>query len=158
MTLEDIKVHYGAIDFNGALAHYVIHCHNPGFSWHQVENAAANFYIPFHKLSVFHHIKFLFQDPFSIDPSANIVVDSIHCEASQSNKHGTYIPGRFDTAIIKIESGELTRAQSSSIIVVLILRPRVLRRAGTLHLCPALCCMKVVVYRTRTGYCSPCIH
>ncbi len=108
VSLKDIKVHYRTIDFIGALARYVIHCHNSGFSWHQVENAAADFYIPFHKLSVFHRIKFLSQDPFSTDPSANIVVDSIHCEASQSNKHGTYLPGQFDTAIIKIESGGLS--------------------------------------------------
>jgi hypothetical protein len=163
VPLEDIKVHYGAIDFNGALARYLIHCHNPGFSRHQVENAVAGFYIPFHKVSIFHRIKFVSQDPFSIDPSANIVVDSIHCEASQSNKHGTYIPGRFDTAIIKIESGGPTRAgvkcmpqKCSNPLFVLILGSRLLCRAGTLCLCPALCCTKAVVPRTRTS-CSPCV-
>ena len=161
VSLEDIKVHYGAIDFNGALARYVIHHQNPGFSRHQVENAAAGFYIPFHQVSVFHCIKFLSQDPFSIDPSANIVVDSIHCEASQSNKHGNHIPGRFDTAIMKIESGG-TRAgvksmpQKSFNILLLILGSRPLRRAGTLYLCPAVYCTKVVVSGTRTSG-SPCI-
>ena len=102
VSLEDIKVHYGATDFEGALARYIIHHLNPGFSRLQVENAVTGFYIPFHKVSVFHHIKYISQDPFSINPS---VVDSIHCQASRSDKYGNYIPGRFDMAIIKIENG-----------------------------------------------------
>ena len=58
----------------------------------QVEDVAARLYIPFHKISVFHHIKFISQDPYSLDPYLDIVVDSIHCEPSRSDRHGSYIP------------------------------------------------------------------
>jgi len=105
VSLEEIEVRYGATDFKGALARFVIHRQHPEYTRRQVDNVAAGFYIPFHKLSVFCHIKFISHDPFSVDPSSDIVVDSIHCEASHINKYGIYIPGRSDTAIIKIGNG-----------------------------------------------------
>ncbi len=93
ISLEDVEVEYSATDFRGALTHFIIHHQHSEFSRHQVENATAGFYITFHKLSVFSCIKFLSHDAFSIDPSADIVVDSIHCEALQFNKYGTPVPG-----------------------------------------------------------------
>jgi len=50
---------------------------------------------------VFHHIKFISHDPFSIDPSADIVVNSIHSKLSWLDKYGKVVPPQFDTAIIK---------------------------------------------------------
>jgi len=105
VPLEDLETRYGAHDFKGALSRYVVHCQHPEFSRRQVEDVAARLYIPFHKISVFHRIKFISQDPYSLDPSLDIVVDSIHCEPSRSDRHGNYIPGRFDVAVINIENG-----------------------------------------------------
>jgi len=105
VSLQDIETNYGATDFRGALSRFVIHRKNPGLSKRQVKDAAAGFYIPFHRISVFHRIKFISHDPFSRDPSADIVVDSIHCEPPFSDKYGNHIPGRFDTAVINIEHG-----------------------------------------------------
>lgn len=68
-----------------------------------VEDAAAHLYIPFHKISVFHRIKFISEDPYA-DSSTHVVVDSIHCEPS--SQHGSfYVPGRFDTALVNIKDG-----------------------------------------------------
>ena len=101
VSLDIIKASYGASSFNTALARYIIHLKHPEFSQRQVRNAAEDFHIPFHKVSVFHHIKFISHDPFSSNPSADIVVDSIHSEPPGLDNYGKVIPARFDTAIIK---------------------------------------------------------
>ena len=105
VPLNDLETQYGAHDFKGTLSRYVVHCQHPGFSRRQVEDVAARLYIPFHKLSVYHRIKFVSQDPYSSDPYLDIVVDSIHCEPSCSDQHGNYIPGCFDVAVMNIENG-----------------------------------------------------
>ena len=102
VSLEDIETRYGALDFKRALSRYVVYCQHPEFSRRQVEDAAAHLYLPFHKISVFHRIKFISKDLYSLDSSAHMVVDSIHCEPS--SRHD-YIPGRFDTALINIKDG-----------------------------------------------------
>jgi hypothetical protein len=160
VSLEDIEADYGAIDFKGALARFVIHRQHPEFSQRQVENVAAGFYIPFHKISVFCRIKFISHDPYGLDPSADIVVDSIHCEASRFNKYGTYIPGRSDTAIIKIENGRRAGVKGMAQWILTcqhyrIYLTRVLCRTDTLRLCPSRCSTWAVVPRTRTF--SSCI-
>jgi hypothetical protein len=101
VSLDTIKESYGASSFNTGLARCIIHLKHPEFSQRQVTNAAEDFHIPFHKVSVFHHIKFISHDPFSTNPSADIVVDSIHSEPPGLDKYGKVIPARFDTAIIK---------------------------------------------------------
>jgi len=101
VSLDTIKESYGASSFNTALARYIIHLKHPQLSQRQVRNAAEDFHIPFHKVSVFHRIKFISHDPFSINPSADIVVNSIHSEPSCLYKYGKVIPAQFDTAIIK---------------------------------------------------------
>lgn len=103
VSLEEIETKYGAADFKGALARYIVHCQNPKFSRRQVEVGATSLYIPFHKISVFRRIKFVSCDPFRVDPSVGVVVDSIHCEPESFDRYGNYLPGRFDTAIIKID-------------------------------------------------------
>jgi len=96
-----ISEKYRASFFKPALARFIIHLQHPEFNRRQVNAATETFHFPFQKLSVFHHIKFVSHDPFSLDPLADIVVDSIHSEPPQLDKYGKVIPAWFDTAIIK---------------------------------------------------------
>ena len=72
---------------------------HPELSRRNVDQLVPGLHIPFSTIPVFHRIKFVTQDPFSIDP-ADIVVDSVHCEPSRSG-----FLGRFDTAIINHHNG-----------------------------------------------------
>jgi len=104
VSIGDIETKYDAIDFRGTLSRFIVHLQNPALPRRQVEDAATNLYIPFSKISVFHHIKFVLQDVFSKEAFTS-VVDSIHCEPTRLDKHGKYIPGRFDTAIVNLDNG-----------------------------------------------------
>jgi hypothetical protein len=45
------------------------------------------------------------KDPFSCDPTADIVVNSIHCEPNRLDKYRNIVPGQFDTAVINYRDG-----------------------------------------------------
>ncbi|KAF9522759.1 hypothetical protein CPB83DRAFT_776604 [Crepidotus variabilis] len=105
VSFEEIETKYGATDFKGALSRFVIHSQRPELTKRQVEDAAASLHLPFYKVSVFHRIKFISHDPYSINPSASIVVDSIHCEPARFDRYNNRIPGRFDTAMVNIANG-----------------------------------------------------
>ena len=105
VSLDDIIQMYGASDFVDALSRFVVHLQHPGFSRVEVEQAAPRLHLPLRKVSVYHRVKFITHDPFSLDSAAEIVVDSIHCEPARRDKHGELVPGRFDTAIINHRNG-----------------------------------------------------
>lgn len=79
---------YGAEQFEGALCRFVAQYQNPALTVAQVQQAAYNISIPFQKLPVYHHLKFISCDPFQLNPIPQ-VVDSLHVE-----------PGQFDTAVV----------------------------------------------------------
>lgn len=89
VTLNDIKVIYGAEHFETALACFISLYWNPGFTATQVRQTAAEIYIPPYRLPLYHRLKFITRDPYQLNPSKATVVDSIHVE-----------PERFDTAVI----------------------------------------------------------
>jgi len=105
VCLDDVVRLYGASDFVGALSWFVVHLQHPDYTRGQVEYAASHLHIPLQKISVFHRIRFVARDPFSLDPTGDIVVDSIHCEPAYYDKYGNLIPGRFDTAVINHRDG-----------------------------------------------------
>ena len=105
VPITQIEDKYGATHFRAALSRFVVHVQNPEYSRRQVERAAIHLHIPFQKLPVYHRIKFISHDPFCSDPSADIVVDSIHAEPSWSDKNGNTVAGRFDTAVINHKNG-----------------------------------------------------
>ena len=107
VTLENIVDMYGASDFVGALSHFIVHLQQPAYSRAEVEHAAACLHLPLTKVSAFHQIKFVTQDPFSLHPSANSVIDAIYCEPARCDTYGNIVPGRFDTAIINLGGGRV---------------------------------------------------
>lgn len=103
--LDDIRQKYQAADFDGALKRFVARIHHPNISRIELEAASQHVHVPFHKISVFHRIKFVTNDPYSLTPEADIVVDSVHCEPAYKDKYGNLVPGRFDTAVINYQDG-----------------------------------------------------
>lgn len=105
VSLDDIKSQYAANDFLGAFRCFVIHFRSPELSLQEVVRESEKLRIQFQKLSAFHRIKFVTQDPYSVTPTADIVVGSIHCEPAFKDKYGRVVPGRFDTAIVNTNHG-----------------------------------------------------
>ena len=81
-----------------ALARFVVTTNHPDWTHRQVEEAALDIVLPFRKLPVFHRMKFVCK----ID-EAMVVVDSIHVSCvRKKKKQGRLLPGRFDTALVRI--------------------------------------------------------
>ncbi|KAH6912306.1 hypothetical protein BKA70DRAFT_1098303 [Coprinopsis sp. MPI-PUGE-AT-0042] len=103
VPLDDIDNLYHAQDFKLVLAKFIIHYNNPALSKRQVYRRAAVFHIPFQKIPVYHRVKFVSADPCANNPLAEIIVDSIHVEPARVEPHREMlIPGRFDTALIRV--------------------------------------------------------
>ena len=107
VSLETLQTNYGALYFEAALAQFVAQYQNPQFTKAQIEWAASNIHIPFQKLSVFHHIKYVSHDPYGLENEENIV-NSIHAQPACSNKYGKVIPSRFDTGLMNYKDGRMT--------------------------------------------------
>ncbi|PPQ73617.1 hypothetical protein CVT26_010525 [Gymnopilus dilepis] len=98
VRLSTIREAYGATFFEAALSRFVIQYQHPDYNKAQIE-AASNVSLPFYKLPVYHRLKFVSHDPYSLDPTAKDVVDSIHVEPASEDRNGKVVPGRFDTAV-----------------------------------------------------------
>ncbi|KAF8808923.1 hypothetical protein BYT27DRAFT_7222737 [Phlegmacium glaucopus] len=102
VPLDDIHNKYSTMHFILALSRFIAQYQNPEYSKAQVETASHSTHIPFHKLSVFHHVKFVSYDIYALNPLDEVVVDSIHINPVHLDKYWKVVPGRFNTAIINI--------------------------------------------------------
>jgi hypothetical protein len=87
---------YGAIDFQDALANFIVQHNFPGLSASAARRCANNTLLPFWCVSVFHKIKFTNCN----SEAAPGVIDTLHIQPPTCNWHGN-TPGRFDTALVK---------------------------------------------------------
>jgi hypothetical protein len=101
--LLSLSTQYGATHFREALARFVVLSNQPNSTRAQLERAIWGVRLPFNKLPVWHHIKFLRKDPVS---RLSVTADSIHCRPERLGPRGTRIPARFDTALINDGTGE----------------------------------------------------
>ncbi|PPR01107.1 hypothetical protein CVT24_000403 [Panaeolus cyanescens] len=102
VSLDTLSTTYGATAIVTAIARYVIKLQQPTITNRDLTLQAEDFHIPFQKLPVFHRIKFVSNDVYSLTPLKDIVVDSIHIDPPVETNDGRVIPGRFDTALIKL--------------------------------------------------------
>ncbi|KAI9432312.1 hypothetical protein BJY52DRAFT_1132789 [Lactarius psammicola] len=85
VTFDGIVIRYGAIDFQDALADFIVQHNHPELSAAAARRRADNTLLPFRRVSIFHKIKFS-----DVSGSAHPgIVDAIHVR-----------PGRFDTAFV----------------------------------------------------------
>jgi len=103
VPIEVICTKYGATQFIPALSRFVAQYQHPEYSKAQVKVASNHIHIPFSKVSVFHRVKFVSYDVYSLNPLDESIVDSIHVDPVHLDKYRKIIPGRFDTAIIQVK-------------------------------------------------------
>jgi len=95
-TFEDLACNYGAVDFQDALADYLVYLSNPGLSAHSARQRADNTLIPFRSVPVFHKIKFT-----KCGPSGDLEIsDSAHARPKGMDMRARIIPARFDTVVV----------------------------------------------------------
>ena len=102
VPIEVVSTKYGATQLIPTLSWFITQYQHPEYSKAQVEIASNAIHIPFSKVSVFHHLKFVSYDVYSLNPLDEIVVDSIHIDLVHFNKYKNVVPGRFDTAVIQV--------------------------------------------------------
>jgi Plavaka transposase len=102
VSFENLSNRYGAIDFQDALADFIVQHNYPGLSTTAARRRADNTLIPFQHVSVFHKIKFANCDDSHTGKS---IVDVIHVRPEVYNQRGSINPGRFDTGLAKNGSG-----------------------------------------------------
>jgi Plavaka transposase len=116
VTFNTLEAEYGAKDFEFTLAKFIIRYNDPSLSTREASRQASSFHIPFQKVPVYHRVKFVSTDPYAADSMAENVVDSIHVEpARRESTRGLIVPGRFDTALIRVHDeylGDLTSINS----------------------------------------------
>ena len=104
VLFEHVETTYRARFFVDALCHFVANLQQPGITGMQLERAAYSVVLPFYAVSVFHKIKF-----HSIDGLGHKVkdktVNAIHCHPDQCDIRGKIVPGRYDTALVKVGEG-----------------------------------------------------
>lgn len=116
--VDQIENLYGATFFKPALARYIAEVHNPSIDRRRLDAAAAQVYLPdFNRLSVYHRIKWIRRDPVSKERST---ADSLHVQPARiDKKRGHTIPGRFDTAFVKVkdEGGDMFTQSTCKLIL-----------------------------------------
>ena len=93
VPIEDICTNYGATHFIPALSCFIAQYQHLEYSKAQVEAASNSVHIPFSKISVFHRLKFVSYDVYSLNPLDEIVVDSVHTNPVHFDKYGHIVPG-----------------------------------------------------------------
>ncbi|KAH9027887.1 hypothetical protein EDB85DRAFT_2074707 [Lactarius pseudohatsudake] len=88
--------YYRAINFQDALADFIVQHNYPELSASVARRRANNTLIPFRKVSIFHRVKFT-----NRDDTIQKTVDVLHIRPEARNHHGDTIPGRFDTTLVK---------------------------------------------------------
>ncbi|KAI9451738.1 hypothetical protein BJY52DRAFT_1154329 [Lactarius psammicola] len=98
VTFEGLFNRHGAIDFQDALADFIVQHNYPGLSAGVARRRADNTLLPFRRVSVFHKVKFTNH----LDTGT---VDVLHIRPEARDHHRNAIPKRFDTALVKHGSG-----------------------------------------------------
>ncbi|KAI9431986.1 hypothetical protein H4582DRAFT_1821876 [Lactarius indigo] len=96
VSFESLANRYGAVDFQDALADFIVQHNYPELSINVARRRAENTLIPFQRVSVFHKIKFAHPN----DPDKR-TIDVIHIRPEAHNQCGLVNPGRFDTGLVK---------------------------------------------------------
>ncbi|KAJ7463054.1 hypothetical protein B0H11DRAFT_1922992 [Mycena galericulata] len=89
----------------------------------KVEAESANITFTFHRVPVFHRIKFVTEDPYTARGPSDSVVDSIHVQPPKVLKNGEELPARFDTALINDGTGGMIGYRVAQVRVVFSIPP-----------------------------------
>ncbi|TBU22112.1 hypothetical protein BD311DRAFT_826016 [Dichomitus squalens] len=93
---------YGASYFRDTLARYVVKTTNPALTVQQVEYESSRIFFQFQTLPVYHKVKLWIVDPDGLAAPGTETRDVVYAPATRTTRRGTTLPGRFDTALIKV--------------------------------------------------------
>ncbi|KAJ3780005.1 hypothetical protein GGU10DRAFT_397894 [Lentinula aff. detonsa] len=99
VKVADVVEKYGATFFKAAIARFVAQLKQPQLSGVRLDDAAENLSLDFSHVHAYHRVKYIYQDSFTGMWST---ADSIHAQPARRDKNGHTVPGRFDTALIRI--------------------------------------------------------
>ncbi|KAF8661336.1 hypothetical protein AX16_001431 [Volvariella volvacea WC 439] len=103
-----LKARYGAVHFLPALSRYLVLLNQPSMTRLRLEQEIEALRYPTVKFPVWHRIKFIKTDSFSLETSTD---DSIHAQPSQHDRKGRPVPARLDTVLVRIASGATDNAR-----------------------------------------------
>ena len=106
VPIDIICTKYGAMQFIPALSRFITQYQYSEYLKAQVEAASTSIHIPFSKISVFHRLKFVSYDVYSLNPLDKVVVDSIHTDPVHFDKYRNVVPGQFDTIVIQVKDSD----------------------------------------------------
>ncbi|KAI0041099.1 hypothetical protein FA95DRAFT_1501909 [Auriscalpium vulgare] len=104
VTFARLAAEYGAVDFQAALARYVVRERNPHLTERQVANVAEGINLPFRAVATYYTIKFTMPDPQGHEELADIR-DAIHARPAYATARNHIVPGRFDTGLVNTGGG-----------------------------------------------------
>jgi hypothetical protein len=113
VSIETLISEYGATYFRDAFARYVVGWRSPHLNRSLIERDSLNINIPFVNVPVYHRIKF-------VNAGEDEIVDSVHVQPRQNGAHRQDIPGRFDVALIRVDSVRRTIHGMEKVIVYLL--------------------------------------
>jgi len=90
---------YGATYLRDALARFIVKYRDPTLNPSAIERASAGVYFHFHTIPVFHKIELELNNAEDILTSQT--QDVIHARPPRHDRQQCFVPGRFDTALIK---------------------------------------------------------
>ena len=94
VSFADLSMKYGAMDFQDALADYIVSVNYPGLSTAMLRAHSGDTSIPFQTVPVFHKVKFT-------AAGTSDIIDSVLVRLKQTDGHGRVIPPRFDTILVR---------------------------------------------------------
>lgn len=100
VRIDSLGDSYGAKHFEAALARYAVSLRHPDMRDRDIERTARDEIIIVRFVSVFERVKFRKKIA-----DERVVVDSIHARVEKLDKQGRNVPGRLDTALVRIRDG-----------------------------------------------------
>ncbi len=97
VTFDNLKLRYGALQFQDMLANFITQVNNPGARGNILYTYAEDTLIPFHQVPVFHIIK------FTVTGNAKEmgIIDSVYAQLEQRGVCRQIIPSCFDTVLVQ---------------------------------------------------------
>ena len=105
VQIDRLVLDYGAKYFRPALACFIALTNEPDLTCIQLEARLHRVCIPFCSVQVWHHIRYLCEDPVS---GATVTADSIHVQPSSIDYCGHTVSGCFNTALVNEGTGKDT--------------------------------------------------
>ncbi|KAG5642676.1 hypothetical protein DXG03_002334 [Asterophora parasitica] len=105
VPLTTVTSKYGATHFIPALARYAARMSDPSLcTAAELERRAQDIDLPFNSISVYHNIKFWNCDAHGREQTSDIL-DVVHVKPSTIVGRGKFVPGCFDTVLVKDGGG-----------------------------------------------------